>query len=204
MPTVEQAVTKFNEGKAGLLGENGQSRFVPDEHERRLATLQAELKSVVDSEVATAESGIASLQARIEAIKSRSPLDALDPADLQRANDRAQFVREDLSSMPLAALAGRLKTMLADGKDKADLFLFVRYLPARLESENKTARTEPIRAALRELAALHRQAGETLNPSGEAEIKKLRADIEAAQLRRFHALTAARDATESRRPLVRL
>lgn len=203
MSTVEQAVAKFNEGKAALLGSNGQPRFVPDEHGRQMAALQATLQSAVDSEVTTAESAIQTTQAKIVAIQARSPLDALSQAELQRANERAQFVKEDLSSMPLDALAGRLKTMLA-GEDKADLFLFVRYLPSRIEAENKTARSEPIRAMLRELIALHRQAGEVLTPSGEAEVKKLRADIEAAQLRRARALTAARDATQQRRRLVTL
>lgn len=204
MTTTEQAVEKFNEGKAALLGENGQPRFVPEEHGRQMATLQATLQSVVDSDVATAESAIASLQAKIVAIEARSPLDALSQPEVQRANERVQFVKEDLSALPLDALAGRLKTMLAGG-DKADLFLFVRYLPARIEAENKRpGQSEPIRAMLRELIALHRQAGEVLTPSGEAEVKKLRGDIEAAQLRRARALTAARDATQQRRRVVTL
>jgi hypothetical protein len=201
--TIEQAVEKFNQGQVALLGENGQPRFVPDEHQRQVAALQAELQSVVDAEVTTAESTIKDLQAKITAIQARSSLDALSQAELQRANDRAQFVREDLAGMPLDTLANRLKTMLVQG-DKSDLFLCARYLPARLETEGKKPSSPANQAAIRELVALLRQAGEKLNPSGEAEIAKLRKGIEEAQFKMAHARRTFEDMTGARRVRLRL
>lgn len=84
------------------------------------------------------------------------------------------------------------------------MFLYARYLPARLELENGQRKTEPQRIALVELGQLVREAQQKLNPSQEAEIKKLHDQIDVAQIERGRASRAVMDKLQPRRAAVRL
>jgi hypothetical protein len=200
---IDQAVENFQVQSARLLNEAGQPIHVPDEHANRLAGLQAGLQTVVDSTVREAEAEIARLQGDIATISARSPIDGLSPAELQAANNRRQFVQEDITAGAIGDLAGRLRSLLAQG-DKADLFLFARYLPGRLETEGKRPGGPVQQAHIRDLWGLLRLANETLNPAQDEKLRGIRGQIEGHQRRVARARKAVLDAQPQRRRPVRL
>lgn len=198
MPDIETEVSNFLAEKAKLFNGNSQPIHVPEEHTQRLATLQAGLQSTLDQITGPLDAQITAIRSQITALEGKNTLDQLTPAELETANARREFLKEDISLVSLADLSSRLKALVADGKDKAGLFLYARYLPARLDAENGKPQTPAHRQALGELWQLQRAAQQKLNPSQEAEINKLRSQIEEAQLKRARASRLVMDVTTHR------
>lgn len=199
--SLENAIEQFQTEKAKLFGTDGKPLHIEAEHKRRLDALQTDLQSTVDSITSAADTRIADAQAKVTTLEAKSPMDALSAGELERANSLRTFVHEDITTAPIADLVIRLKSILATGQDKPSLFLFARYLPARLELEGEKPKSEPQRIALFELGQLLRQAQEKLNPNQQEAIKKLKAEIESAQLEAARARRAMLD-TQPSRPLV--
>jgi len=177
---ISTAVAAYNRQRGRLY--DGDQPIYTDHAEREAAAL-APLDAMVARAEELADTAIRDAEAAIDAEENSDPADHLSPAELERANARAAFVKEDADLLPLPALLGRLKTALA-GDDKATLFLFTRYVGQRADRETQAGRAAgngPAATALHALQTVLREAGERFkDPKAKAA-----AEGRLAAVRRF-------------------
>jgi hypothetical protein len=130
---LEAIKTEYQTGLAQLFDQAGAPIYAPAEQERRQQQLKAALESKITRIVEAAQGEIDTLQSELKVTAAPvQPLDNLTEAELNRANARREFVKEDISSLSLRELSTRLAALL-EGNDKATLFLYGRYLSDRLK-----------------------------------------------------------------------
>ena len=98
-------------------------------------------RDAVDRAVALADRVTAEVEAARLAPFS-DPTSQLSAADLQDANARAQFIKEDCQTMPLDALVERLRAVHASG-NKASIWLHDRYAKSRWRAESDKVPQHP-------------------------------------------------------------
>lgn len=193
MSDIETITTEYQTSLAALKGADGQPIYAPAEQERRQSELKAGLESKVGSIVEGAGAEIQTLQSQLRAAEQPvAPLDNLSAEELQSATARQSFVKEDIAGLGLEELGKRLQVLL-EGKDRASLFLYVRYLPARLKALKPFEANRPEALALARLA---REAEARLTtPADHAKVAKLKQKIEDLQRRQGAARKALQEAT---------
>jgi hypothetical protein len=103
-----------------------------EEHAERVEGLLEEFDRTRERVLATAKRAVEEAN-RILALEHRDPTNALSARELEEANAKREFVKEDCETMPLPDLADRAKAALTAG-DKARIFLYAlrpRASPAR-------------------------------------------------------------------------
>ena len=156
-----EATQAYERNKAALFHPaTGQPIYA--DHGERLQAVEADLETAMRSIHETVNQ-VRAAAAAIEAAEEHAdPTGRLTPAELERANQRAMFVREDAERLPLDQLAARMRQAIATG-DKALTFLWLRYGQARMDAEQRTERrrTPGEGAAAGEILTLLRQARAT-------------------------------------------
>ena len=182
---VERALATYERETARLLTPDGRRLYTDDEHERR----ESELRATRDAAIAAAEAAAAQLMREAETalavLDHRDPIDALAPAELEKASARRVFVAEDAERLPLGELTARLRGAL-DADDRALLYLWTRYGARRVEREQEQgrgARTHTDLPAL--LTALREAEGRFTDPAA-----RQRAQEQHASARAFHRAVA--------------
>jgi hypothetical protein len=180
---VTVALDKFERGKSALFRPDGTMKYSEAEHNELLIGLTERLHGVAERHHDAAEAEVALVQ-RLQEAEHDDPTMHLTPAELQLANARSQFVREDAMGLPLPQLLTRLRGIAAasGGKpDKTQAFLWSRYAHQRLESEAETAQA----------------AGKPLQPAQREQLDSI--DAEVSKLRAVIAPASGIDAAEARR-----
>ena len=113
----------------------------PGKHESELARLLVGLESSVEKAVAVADRVSAEVEAQRLAPYA-DPTSALSAADLQDANLRAPWVREDCETLPLGDLVERLRAV-ASSPSKSSQWLHWRYAKARWKVESDKTKQDP-------------------------------------------------------------
>lgn len=128
----QTALQKLEAGRAKLLNNDGSRIYSDAEHEIRATQLLEEFNTEVEALVTQAEQRASSVEAAAANLQA-DPTAHLKPEELQAANLRAEFVREEAASLPLPQLLTRCQEAIAAG-DKAGLFLWSRYAGQRLDT----------------------------------------------------------------------
>ena len=128
----QSALQGLEAEKKRLLNNDGTRVYSDAEHAAREAKLLedfnakiAELVTQVEQRAADVTAAAANLQA--------DPTAQLQADELQAANLRSQFVREEAASLPLPQLLTRCQEAL-NASDKAGLFLWSRYVEQRVST----------------------------------------------------------------------
>lgn len=160
---VTRAIEAYNVGKTALFAHDGRTPIAaPTVHEEKLTRLLTPVEAAVQRAVEAADTVIADVEARRLA-PFADPTAALSPAELDDANRRAAFVKEDcVSSLPLPELVERLRAVEAGGV-KSSIWLHHRYARQRWELESSKTPQPPDLAqfgeALRQLGVIGPRAG---------------------------------------------
>ena len=159
---VTRAIEKYNADRAGLLASDGKTPiYPPDVHTAKVAKLLESVEWAVERATTLADKVTADIEAqRLQPFSD--PTSALSAADLQDANARAVWVREDCESLPLGDLAERLRAVHASGS-KASVFVHDRYSKRRWQVESAKTPQPPdlvvLGETLRDLGILGPRAG---------------------------------------------
>lgn len=138
---------------------------------KHLPALEAAERRALEAAEATFE-----LARDVQAAASVDREPTLSDADMQRANARQPFVKEDCQELPLQDLADKLRHAMQT-QDTALCWLYQRYGARRVQSPLPADKADP-RAGVEVMALLNRLAGQLVNtrPRGVADrAKNLRA-----------------------------
>lgn len=154
MARIDRAARQFTTDSARLLRPDGSRLYSDDEHAQRVAGLLAAFDQVGAEVTATAQAGITDAERELARLAGATPIDRLSAAELERANLRATFIREDAESLPPEQLVPRLRAALAGG-DRVELTLWHRYAAKRLDQTppNRRGELQPEVRALEERLA---------------------------------------------------
>lgn len=199
---VDQAVTgalaAFERGRAALLTSTGQPAHGPEEMATRTAALVASAAEAISQAIAGVEAIRDQALADANAVEYGDPATLLTSDELTEASNRAAFVRDDLRTLPPAALAGRLQSVVTHGS-KAEKWLYWRQ-SAVLLAELAPGHTSPlasgqhmdVRNDVDERRALLRQAASQLaalvDPDRAERAKSARALADEASRRRLQLI----------------
>ena len=131
---VVRSVAQFNTNLATLYTFEGARINPPGKHENELARLSVGVETAVEKALALADRAVAEVEAARLAPHA-DPTGQLSPADLADANLRRVFIEEDVSTLPLADLAERLKAVHAGGS-KSSTWLHDRAAKRRWQVES--------------------------------------------------------------------
>jgi hypothetical protein len=191
-PELEALENQFQADQASLLDPNTHlPLYVPEQHQQRLNEFRDNLRAGVERIAAAADEQIGEIQQTINTMVPPNPLDRLSSTELEVANARRVFVEEDISNAPLRDLHRRL-SVLVQNEDRANLFLFTRYLPARLQKERSGATTE-IRTLLGQANSI--LIGPLPDENRRKELQKQIDDLQRKKIRarsKFTELTRTR------------
>ena len=159
---VTRAIEAHSNAKALLFAHDGKTPInAPAVHDRELARLLAPVETAVERAIEVADGVIAETEA-LRLAPHADPTMALSSADLDDANRRAQWIKEDVLSLPLADLVERLRAVHA-GNSKASTWLHVRYAKQRWQLESDKTPQAPdlpqFSEQLRELGVIGPRAG---------------------------------------------
>ena len=132
--TIVRSVAQFNTNLATIYTFDGKRIYPPGKHENELAQLSAGVEKNVEKALALADRAVAEVEAARLAPHA-DPTGQLSPADLADANLRRVFIEEDVSTLPLADLAERLKAVHAGGS-KSSTWLHDRAAKRRWQVES--------------------------------------------------------------------
>ena len=177
---VTRAIEKYNADRAGLLASDGKTPiYPPDVHTAKVAKLLESVEWAVERATTLADKVTADIEAqRLQPFSD--PTSALSAADLQDANARAPWVREDCETLPLDDLTQRLRAVHASGS-KSSTWLHDRYAKARWKVESDKT---PQDAALSMFAETLRDLGVTGPKAGLSSEAQKRAE-DAQRLKMF-------------------
>ena len=196
---LENSVRAREEARRDLLASDGATPiFGPDEHARRMATIQ----EAFAARAAVAAGVAGDVLAGVEAARlseHADPLASLDLAQLNLAGAYRPFVSEDCANMAIPQLIGRLEWAAAS-KDKGLRYCYGRYgaqrFQALLNTQPQPAGLPELRAALEKLGAIGAARG--LTP----EMENLRFAADA--LRRQSAYVVSGNGRPTLAPVERL
>ena len=169
---VTRAIEKYNADRAALYAHDGKTPINgPAIHDRELAKLTESLQWATDKAVALADKVTAEVEAQRLA-PFTDPTGQLSAADLQDANARAQFIKEDCETLPLDDLAQRLRAVHQSG-NRASVFLHDRYAKRRWQVESDKVPQAPdlsqFAEVLRDLGVTGPKAGLSVEAQRRAE-----------------------------------
>ena len=132
---VVRSIEKYNADRAGLLASDGRTPiYPPDVHTAKVAKLLESVEWAVERATTLSDKVTADIEAqRLQPFSD--PTSALSAADLQDANLRAPWVKEDCESLPLGDLVERLRAVHASGS-KSSIWLHDRYAKRRWQVES--------------------------------------------------------------------
>jgi len=177
---VTRAIEAYGVERARLYDFTGKTPINPPAtHDKELAKLLAPVETAVERAIETADRVTAEVEAARLAPHA-DPTMALSSAELDDANRRAQWIREDCAALPLADLVERLRAVQA-GNSKASTWLHVRYAKQRWQAESGKV---PQAADLPQFSEQLRELGVIGPRAGLAPEQAKRAD-DAANLKRW-------------------
>ena len=197
---VKRAVEKYQTDRAALFAFDGKTPInPPDVHQRQLDKAIESVQWATDKAVAVAAQVAAEVESQRLAPHA-DPTGSLSAAELQDANLRAQWIREDCETLPLADLVERLRAVHASGS-KSSTWLHDRYAKARWKVESDKT---PQDAALSMFAETLRDLGVT-GPKAGLSSEAVKRQESAAALSRWAqgqlriARDPAKDAADRRK-----
>ena len=176
---LQKSLDIYGKNQATLYTFDGKKINAPSIHEREAARLFEPVQDAVDRAVALADRVTAEVEAARLAPFS-DPTSQLSAADLQDANARAQFIKEDCQTMPLDALVERLRAVHASG-NKASTWLHDRYAKSRWRAESDKVPQHP---DLSQFAEVLRDLGIT-GPKAGLSVEAQRRSEAAQSLKRW-------------------
>jgi hypothetical protein len=187
---MDAAAERAEAEKAKLYRPDGSTVYAQEEHAERVAEIAEGVARVTEEVRADADRIVEEKRADLDAIVYADPTEALTPEELEEANARARFVREDCEAMAPGELARRIRGVSAGG-DKATAWLYARYAGARHERELAADRHRAAEdlAALGELRDAVPALEERLrDPAKERRRQSAEKELAAAERLKFHAL----------------
>ena len=177
---VVRSIEKYQTDRAALYAHDGKTPINgPAVHERELTKLAESVQWATDKAVAVADKVTADVESQRLAPHA-DPTGSLSAAELQDANLRAPWVKEDCESLPLPDLVERLRAVHASGS-KSSTWLHDRYAKARWKVESDKT---PQDAALSMFAETLRDLGVTGPKAGLSDDAQKRLD-KAQSLKMF-------------------
>lgn len=172
---VQRSLDTLQVNQATLFTFDGKPIHSPELQQSELARLLVGVESSVEKAVAVADR----VSAEVESLRLApfsDPTSALSASDLQDANARAVWVKEDCETMGLDDLAQRLRAV-ASSPSKSSRWLHWRYSKARLDREFAKSSQDP---ALSAFAATCRELGVVGEKSGLSSEAQRRLEAAAA------------------------
>lgn len=140
---IDAAAATAEREREALYVRAGERKYADDYHDERMAEIVAAFEKVASNATDVADEKRRAAEAVTDALDVDQPLDRLSDADVERANARALFIREDAESMPIERLAERCRVAAAGG-DLVTRFLLERYAARRMNEERGRAPQEEI------------------------------------------------------------
>jgi len=189
---IDMAGERAEAEKAALYRPDGSKMFGEEEHAERSAGIAEGVARVAGEVRAGADRIVEETRADLDAILYADPTEDLSAEELERANARARFVREDCETLEPDELARRIRGVLAGG-DKAMTWLYSRYAKVRHGRELDATLDRPLAAeeaaALGELRdALPALEERLRDPAKERRRQGAEKELAAAERLKFHAL----------------
>lgn len=185
---VDNAAQTFAAGRAALLTSTGQPAYGPEEMEAKTVALIEGLRTAFDQALANVDAIRAQALADANATENGDPTRLLTADELAIAGQRRPFVESDLRSLPPAALAARLQSIVTHG-DRADRWLYWRACSA-LVTELASVRSAGLNMTTTDerRAVLHKAAHQLaalVDPDRSDRVQKARLLADAAGHKRF-------------------
>jgi len=177
----ERAAATIAAERKRLTRPDGSRVFTDQEHAERdkaiLAVAVAPYDAVAAGITEAADAAIVQAEAELAKLDGDDGWARLTPEQQAQAANRREFIREDVTALPPHELPKRIRAALATG-DRAELWLYDRYLGQRLDAERGRAPAV--------LAALYREVASRLaNPKASETATRLRRRIEMAKVLRW-------------------
>ncbi len=128
-----QAQATFEREQKALYRSDGTPRYSDAEHTERLSSLRADFDRVVGAVQQTVDGLIATHTTALQYLAEGDPLDALSMEQLTKATQQMAYIKEDVQTLPVAALVTRCQAALQMG-DVPTLFNLARYVGQRLDA----------------------------------------------------------------------
>ena len=125
--------------KAKLTKEGGSRVYSDSEHVQRLAQIDGEFNRVADEVAEELDQLTEEAAAELYQHRHGDPTDDLVGPQLENANAKRIFVKEDCETLPLPDLSRRLRGVLEGGK-RESIWLHARYAKMRVDNLDRRAR----------------------------------------------------------------
>jgi hypothetical protein len=160
---------RFEEGQAQHYHADGSKYYADEEHEQRLSALRTERNWELREIQEEANRAIEEAQADLAALTNGDPTTILSDTELQRANNKRQFVAEDVASLGMEALSKRIDTV-ARGGHRASMFAYL--AASKRYVASNTSGSDDERTELMALAARLEAFEEQLRNGSETYTQK--------------------------------
>lgn len=182
---IDRAVEAAESEKAKLHKRDGSRIYSDTEHAGRLQQIDDEFTRVVDEVAEELDTVAEEKEADLNQYRYGDPTDALVGPQLENANAKRIFVKEDCETLPLTELARRLRGVLEGGK-KESIWLHARYARMRVNDIDRRVRdgvispeeTEGITEVTTTLALLEDKVTSTVD---KREAERAEAELQATR-----------------------
>ena len=182
---IDRAVEAAESKKAKLHKTDGSRIYSDTEHDERLQKIGGEFHRVADKVAEELDRIAGEKVAELDKHRYGDPTDNLVGVQLENANAKRIFIKEDCDALPLTELARRLRGVLEGGK-KESIWLHARYARMRVNDIDRRVRdgvisseeTEGITEVTTTLALLEDKVTSTVD---KREAERAEAELQAAR-----------------------
>lgn len=137
---IDRAVEAAESEKAKLLKRDGNRIYSDTEHDGRLRQIDDKFNRVTNEVAEELDTIAEEKEAELVQYRYGDPTDALVGPQLENANAKRIFVKEDCETLPMLDLARRLRSVIELGK-KESIWLHARYARMRVNDLDKKVGT---------------------------------------------------------------
>lgn len=165
---IDQAAKRHEERRADLLRADGGKAYSDEEHDERAGALQRELNATLDRLGPEIEKRIETAAEAVHQLEHRDPSGALTTEELERANARSAFIKDEVNGLSTDALAERMRAVAASG-DRSAAFLYAHHARMKMQTFDSEAEGLTLKALTGELeSALDPQAAKRREEAAKA------------------------------------
>jgi hypothetical protein len=188
---IDQAREHFEAPQADLYRPDGGKAYSDEEHDERAGALQRELNATLDRLGPEIEKRIETAAEAVHQLEHRDPSGALTTEELERANARSAFIKDEVNGLSTDALAERMRAVASSG-DRPAAFLYAHHARMKMQTFDSEAEGLTLKALTAELES-------ALDPQGVKRREQAAKALEAARELKSYAhyrRHGARDAAE--------
>jgi hypothetical protein len=195
---IDRAAERLEEGLAALYRPDGSTYYSAEEHAEQEQALRREFHAALDAIEKDIEQRIEAAEEELLRLEHGDPSGALKPEELEQANARRAFIRDEAFGLDADALANRTRAVISSS-DRPAMFLYAHHLRVKANEAVSGSEEDRLRQGTLQLRELAGELERTLDPEGAARRERAKAELEEARGLKDYAYyrrNGARDAVE--------